>query len=105
MSGPKLPTQALTITTSRHQPFTSTTGRRRPHAGTTCTPKPISFHLAILYELRRNPPSGRRLECLETRTKDEEMLQMAMIDWHDFFVVDTINFADDEDKDTLSNDT
>ncbi|OWM88848.1 hypothetical protein CDL15_Pgr020802 [Punica granatum] len=26
-------------------------------------------------------------------------IRMAMIDWHDFVIVETIDFADDEDKD------
>nr|GMC64792.1 probable splicing factor 3A subunit 1 [Ipomoea batatas]GMC71220.1 probable splicing factor 3A subunit 1 [Ipomoea batatas] len=30
---------------------------------------------------------------------EQERLQMAMIDWHDFVVVETIDFADDEDHD------
>ncbi|KAK6153903.1 hypothetical protein DH2020_013542 [Rehmannia glutinosa] len=30
---------------------------------------------------------------------EQERLQMAMIDWHDFVVVETIDFADDEDED------
>ncbi|KAL3817883.1 hypothetical protein ACJIZ3_003788 [Penstemon smallii] len=30
---------------------------------------------------------------------EQERLQMAMIDWHDFVVVETIDFADDEDDD------
>ncbi|OIT06962.1 PREDICTED: probable splicing factor 3A subunit 1 [Nicotiana attenuata] len=30
---------------------------------------------------------------------EQERLQMAMIDWHDFVVVETIDFADDEDQD------
>ncbi|KAL7089775.1 hypothetical protein ACP275_13G203500 [Erythranthe tilingii] len=30
---------------------------------------------------------------------EQEMMQMAMIDWHDFVVVETIDFADDEDED------
>ncbi|EPS66953.1 hypothetical protein M569_07823 [Genlisea aurea] len=30
---------------------------------------------------------------------EEERQQMAMIDWHDFVVVETIDFADDEDED------
>ncbi|MQM05131.1 hypothetical protein Taro_037941 [Colocasia esculenta] len=30
---------------------------------------------------------------------EQERLQMAMIDWHDFVVVETIEFADDEDAD------
>lgn len=29
---------------------------------------------------------------------EQERLQMAMIDWHDFVVVETIDFADDEDE-------
>lgn len=29
---------------------------------------------------------------------EQERMQMAMIDWHDFVVVETIDFADDEDK-------
>ncbi|XP_028796540.1 probable splicing factor 3A subunit 1 [Neltuma alba] len=29
---------------------------------------------------------------------EQERIQMAMIDWHDFVVVETIDFADDEDK-------
>lgn len=31
--------------------------------------------------------------------KEQERLEMAMIDWHDFVVVETIDFADDEDED------
>ncbi|KAL5783263.1 hypothetical protein ACOSP7_008292 [Xanthoceras sorbifolium] len=30
---------------------------------------------------------------------EQERMQMAMIDWHDFVVVETIDFADDEDED------
>lgn len=30
---------------------------------------------------------------------EQERIQMAMIDWHDFVVVETIDFADDEDED------
>ncbi|OMO75552.1 SWAP/Surp [Corchorus capsularis] len=30
---------------------------------------------------------------------EQERVQMAMIDWHDFVVVETIDFADDEDED------
>ncbi|KAL3827719.1 hypothetical protein ACJIZ3_016521 [Penstemon smallii] len=30
---------------------------------------------------------------------EQERLQMAMIDWHDFVVVETIDFADDKDED------
>ncbi|KAK4491506.1 hypothetical protein RD792_002256 [Penstemon davidsonii] len=30
---------------------------------------------------------------------EQERLQMAMIDWHDFVVVETIDFADEEDED------
>ncbi|KAG6392201.1 hypothetical protein SASPL_146412 [Salvia splendens] len=30
---------------------------------------------------------------------EQERLQMAMIDWHDFVVVESIDFADDEDED------
>ncbi|KAF3637577.1 putative splicing factor 3A subunit 1 [Capsicum annuum] len=30
---------------------------------------------------------------------EQERLQMAMIDWHDFVVVETIDFSDDEDQD------
>ncbi|KAJ4830387.1 hypothetical protein Tsubulata_013090 [Turnera subulata] len=30
---------------------------------------------------------------------EQERLQMAMIDWHDFVLVETIDFADDEDED------
>ncbi|OVA12111.1 SWAP/Surp [Macleaya cordata] len=30
---------------------------------------------------------------------EQERMQMAMIDWHDFVVVETIEFADDEDED------
>ncbi|CAM8892247.1 unnamed protein product [Rhodiola kirilowii] len=30
---------------------------------------------------------------------EQERIQMAMIDWHDFAVVETIDFADDEDED------
>ncbi|XP_031285580.1 probable splicing factor 3A subunit 1 [Pistacia vera] len=30
---------------------------------------------------------------------EQERMQMAMIDWHDFVVVETIDFADDEDDD------
>ncbi|KAL3520304.1 hypothetical protein ACH5RR_018453 [Cinchona calisaya] len=30
---------------------------------------------------------------------EQERFQMAMIDWHDFVVVETIDFADDEDED------
>ncbi|XP_055831409.1 probable splicing factor 3A subunit 1 [Solanum dulcamara] len=30
---------------------------------------------------------------------EQERLQMSMIDWHDFVVVETIDFADDEDQD------
>ena len=29
---------------------------------------------------------------------EQERIQMAMIDWHDFVVVETIDFADDEDE-------
>lgn len=30
---------------------------------------------------------------------EQKRMQMAMIDWHDFVVVETIDFADDEDED------
>ncbi|KAL3617476.1 hypothetical protein CASFOL_037797 [Castilleja foliolosa] len=33
---------------------------------------------------------------------EQERVQMAMIDWHDFVVVETIDFADDEDDDLPS---
>ncbi|XP_057982982.1 probable splicing factor 3A subunit 1 [Malania oleifera] len=33
---------------------------------------------------------------------EQERMQMAMIDWHDFVVVETIDFADDEDEDLPS---
>uniref|UniRef100_A0A803KUL5 Splicing factor 3A subunit 1 conserved domain-containing protein n=1 Tax=Chenopodium quinoa TaxID=63459 RepID=A0A803KUL5_CHEQI len=29
---------------------------------------------------------------------EQERIEMAMIDWHDFVVVESINFADDEDE-------
>ncbi|KAF5448545.1 hypothetical protein F2P56_029066 [Juglans regia] len=31
--------------------------------------------------------------------KEQERIEMAMIDWHDFVVVETIDFVDDEDED------
>ncbi|XP_030452723.1 probable splicing factor 3A subunit 1 [Syzygium oleosum] len=44
----------------------------------------------------------RSQEQARQRAEDEieqERMQMAMIDWHDFVVVETIDFADDEDED------
>ncbi|XP_008229239.1 PREDICTED: probable splicing factor 3A subunit 1 [Prunus mume] len=44
----------------------------------------------------------RSQEQAKQRAEDEieqERIQMAMIDWYDFSVVETINFADDEDED------
>ncbi|CAH9130130.1 unnamed protein product [Cuscuta epithymum] len=44
----------------------------------------------------------RSQEQARQKAEDEielERLQMAMIDWHDFVVVETIDFADDEDHD------
>ncbi|KAI3421650.1 uncharacterized protein J3R85_012002 [Psidium guajava] len=44
----------------------------------------------------------RSQEQARQRAEDEieqERMQMAMIDWHDFVVVETIDFADDEDDD------
>ncbi|KAK7310768.1 hypothetical protein RJT34_08481 [Clitoria ternatea] len=40
-------------------------------------------------------------EQARQRAEDEieqERIQMAMIDWHDFVVVETMDFADDEDE-------
>lgn len=44
----------------------------------------------------------RSQEQARQKAEDEiehERVQMAMIDWHDFVVVETIDFADDEDED------
>lgn len=44
----------------------------------------------------------RSQEQARQRAEDEieqERMQMAMIDWHDFVVVESIDFADDEDED------
>ncbi|KAL6567172.1 hypothetical protein OROGR_000840 [Orobanche gracilis] len=44
----------------------------------------------------------RSQEQAKQKAEDEieqERVQMAMIDWHDFVVVETIDFADDEDED------
>ncbi|KAL6546192.1 hypothetical protein OROMI_021913 [Orobanche minor] len=44
----------------------------------------------------------RSQEQAKQKAEDEmeqERLQMTMIDWHDFVVVETIDFADDEDED------
>ncbi|CDY45276.1 BnaA06g09460D [Brassica napus] len=35
--------------------------------------------------------------CLHQDEKEQERVQMAMIDWHDFVVVESIDFADEED--------
>ena len=39
-----------------------------------------------------------KIDCNNINEIEQERIQMAMIDWHDFVVVETIDFADDEDQ-------
>ncbi|XP_028767385.1 probable splicing factor 3A subunit 1 [Neltuma alba] len=63
--------------------------------------KSISDMTTVLERCVNRLEWERSQEQARQKAEDEieqERIQMAMIDWHDFVVVETIDFADDEDK-------
>lgn len=64
--------------------------------------KNVTDRTTVLERCLRRLEWERSQEQARQKAEDEveqERLQMAMIDWHDFVVVETIDFADDEDED------
>ncbi|XP_050227280.1 probable splicing factor 3A subunit 1 [Mercurialis annua] len=64
--------------------------------------KSVSDMTSVLERCLNRLEWERSQEQARQKAEDEieqERLQMAMIDWHEFVVVETIDFADDEDED------
>lgn len=73
-----------------------------PPKGTDKLRKSVTDMTTVLERCLHRLEWERSQEQARQKAEDEieqERLQMAMIDWHDFVVVETIDFADDEDED------
>lgn len=73
-----------------------------PPKGTGKLRKTVTDMTTVLERCLHRLEWERSQEQARQKAEDEieqERLQMAMIDWHDFVVVETIDFADDEDED------
>lgn len=73
-----------------------------PPKGTDKLRKSVTDMTTVLERCLHRLEWERSQEQARQKAEDEieqERAQMAMIDWHDFVVVETIDFADDEDED------